>query len=154
MTAQQLQHCQRQTSSSLYSPCQCFRRPMHLMSASWFVSELPCQRVDCQRDVCLPTYNYRLVKGLCMYVYMFIVVFSSDSTAIMLTFRKKLIIKTAKVSQKIQLRNFRPEVKKKQNKIFIRGGSVWPGRYLNSTQLNRRLRTQVSDTAMSASLTT
>ena len=33
--ALQLQHYQRQTSSSLYSPCQCFRRPMHLMSASW-----------------------------------------------------------------------------------------------------------------------
>ena len=49
ITALQLQHYQRQTSSSLYSPCQCFRRPMHLMSASWFVSELSCQRVDCQR---------------------------------------------------------------------------------------------------------
>jgi len=45
ITALQLQHYQRQTSSSLYSPCQRFCRPMHLMSVSWFVSELSCQRV-------------------------------------------------------------------------------------------------------------
>ena len=57
ITALQLQHYQRQTSSSLYSPCQCFCRPMHLMSASCLVSELTvselvCQRVDCQQVDC------------------------------------------------------------------------------------------------------
>jgi len=44
----QLQHYQRQTSSSLYSPCQCFRRPVHLMSASWFVSELTVSELTCR----------------------------------------------------------------------------------------------------------
>jgi len=64
ITALQLQHYQRQTLS-LYSPCQCFRGPMHLMSASWFVSDLSCQGVDCQRvglsARCLSPYAWSLV---------------------------------------------------------------------------------------------